>query len=172
MQCEKCGSAAMAAAKRFRLSGCLVASGFALVVASLVALAVGLLFVAAAPKGVRNATAAHDARAMSSAIKALEDIPELPDAVARELESTGKVSEATIRRLPFDQQSRVRSTLIDYYGSRVASGTGGAIGAGVGVFLILLLFGFGVPGTIVGLLLVRKRKLWRCGACGFAFDRT
>jgi len=162
----------MESVKRFRLSGCLVSAGFALVVTSLVALAVGLLLVAVGPKATREATTAHDARAQSAAIKALEGIPGLPHAVVQELESTGKVSEETIGRLPFDQRSRVRSIMIDYYGSRVASGAGGAIGAGMGIFLILVLFAFGIPGAVVGLLLVRRRKLWRCGACGFAFDRT
>lgn len=172
MQCDKCGSAAMEPTKRFRLSGCLVASGFALVVLSLLALTVGLVSMIAVPKGTRQATGAADARAHDTAIKALQNISALPDAVVEELESTGKISEETVARLPFEQRSRVRTILIGYYGSRVASGAGGAVGAGVGVLFILLLLAFGVPGTIVGLLLVRKRTLWRCANCGFAFDRT
>jgi hypothetical protein len=172
MQCEKCGGTAMQAVKRFRMSGCLVSAGFALGMTSLIAVAAGVLLVAVGPQAARQATATHDARAHSVAIKALEGIPGLPHALVQELESTGKLSEETIGSLPLEQRSRVRTIMIDYYGSRVASGAGGAIGAGVGVFLILVLFAFGIPGAIVGLLLVRRRKLWRCGSCGFAFERT
>ena len=172
MQCEKCGSTAMQPVKMFRLSGCLVSAGFALVVTSLAALAFGLLLVVVGPKATGDATATHSAQDQSAAIKALNGIPGLPPAVVQELEATQKVSEETIKRLPAEQQSRVRSILLDYYGSRVATGAAGVTAAGVGIVLVLILFGFGVPGAIVGLLLVRRRKLWRCGQCGFAFERT
>ncbi len=172
MQCDKCGNTRVQAVKRFRMSGCLVSAGFALVVASLIAVAVGVLLVVVGPQATREATTKQDARAQSAAITALEGIPGLPDALLQELESTGKLSEETIGRLPPEQQSRVRTIMIDYYGSRVASGAGGAISAGLGLFLILVLLAFGIPGAIVGLLLIRRTKLWRCEGCGFAFDRT
>ena len=172
MQCEKCGSGAMEAVKLFRLSGCLVAAGVGLVVTSFAALAVGLLLVASGPKATREAVSSHDTRAKSAAIDALENLPQLPDAIVEELESTDKVSEDAIARLPLEQRQQVRNILIDYYGSRVGTGVGGAVAAGVGTFLILVLLAFGVAGIIVGLLLVRRRKVWRCSACGYAFDRT
>ncbi len=40
------------------------------------------------------------------------------------------------------------------------------------VFFVLILVGFGIPGAIVALLLLRRRKVWRCASCGFAFERT
>ncbi len=62
--------------------------------------------------------------------------------------------------------------LIDYYGRRVSTGAAHGITAGVGTLFIAVLLAFGLPGTIVGLLLVRRRKVWRCESCGFAFERT
>ncbi len=172
MQCEKCGSSAMETVKIFRLSGCLVAAGVALVVTSLAALAVGLLLAAAGPKATGEAVSSHDARAKFAAIEALQKIPQLPDAIVEELESTDKVSENTIARLPLEQRQQVRNILLDYHGARGSTGVAGAVTAGVGTVLVLVRLAFGVTGGIVGLLLVRRRKVWRCAACGIAFDRT
>jgi hypothetical protein len=41
---------------------------------------------------------------------------------------------------------------------------------GTAVVVILSVVGF--PGVIIGLLLVRRKKLWRCMACGYAFERV
>ena len=66
----------------------------------------------------------------------------VPDTVIRELESTD------------------RTVLMDYHFERART------------FFIVVLLGFGVAGSIVGLLLLRRRKVWRCRSCEFAFDRT
>ncbi len=172
MQCEKCGSSSLQPVKIFRLSGCLVAAGVALIVTSLAALAVGLVLAAVGPSATREAVSTRDARAKSEAIYALEKIPGLAGTVVQEFESERKIPEETLAQLPPEKRTRVRRVLIDYHAARVGTGIGGAVTAGVGTFFVVVLFAFGIPGIIVGLLLVRRTKVWRCATCGFAFDRT
>lgn len=37
--------------------------------------------------------------------------------------------------------------------------------------MFLVACAFGIPLFIVGLLLVGSRKVWKCGKCGYVFDR-
>jgi hypothetical protein len=158
--------------KLFRSSGCLVAAGALLLVASLSALSFGILLGLVGPRATRERVSTLDTEAKARAVAGLRRIPELPGSVIQELESTGRVSEETMSRLPLEQRLRVHPVLSDYYGSRVSSGAARGITAGIGTFFVLVLLAFGIPGSIVGLLLLRRRKVWRCASCGFAFDRT
>jgi len=172
MKCEKCGSSAMEAKTLFRSSGCLVVAGGVLLVTSLAALGFAVLLGLVGPGATRETVSRHDTEAKAKAVLALQRIPGLSDALIRELESTDKVSEETLSHLPLEQRQRARTVLLDYYGHRVSSGVATGVTAGVGTFFVLVLFGFGIPGSIVGLLLLRRRKVWRCASCGFAFERT
>ncbi len=172
MQCEKCGSTAMVPRKLFRSSGCLVVAGAVLLLASLVATGSGIVVGLVGPGATREAVSVRDSQATAKAVAALHRIPNLPDAVLTELESTGRVAEETLSGLPLEQRQRVRTVLIDYYGARVGTGVAHGVTAGVGTFFVLVLLAFGIPGVIIGLLLLRRRKVWRCASCGFAFERT
>lgn len=171
MQCEKCAGW-MDPVKSFRLSGCLVAAGFALVVSSLLAVALGVLTAIGSTRGTATATAKAADEAKAGAVAKLGRVSGLPPAVINEFRQTATVSEPTITRLPFDQQSEVRRVLVDYGLAMASSGGASLFVAGLGGFVVLVLFAFGVPGVIVGLLLVRRRKLWRCAACGYGFERV
>lgn len=171
MQCEKCGSSAMEAKKLFRSSGCLVGAGAVLLVASLSALGLGVLLGLVGPGATRETASRHNTEAKARAVVALQRIPGVREGLIRELESTGRVSEETLSRLPLDQCQRARTVLLDYYGQRVSSGVATGVTAGVGTFFVLILLGFGIPGSIIGLLLLRRRKVWHCASCGFAFER-
>lgn len=46
------------------------------------------------------------------------------------------------------------------------------IAAGFGFMFIVILFYAAIPILIVGLLLVLKRKVWKCNNCGYIFDRA
>lgn len=172
MQCEECSAGPMQPTKSFRLSGCLVTAGFALVVSSLVAVAFGVLLAIGGTKGTAKAAREHSDRAKLDAVAKLANVPGLPPTVVSEFNRTSTVSGPTIARLPLDQQSQVRSVLIDYGIAMASMGSAGLFVAGVGTFVVLALFVFGIPGVIVGLLLVRRKKLWRCGACGYGFERV
>jgi hypothetical protein len=156
----------------FRSSGCLVVAGAVLLVASLSALSASVLLGLAGPRATRDRVSTLDTEAKAKAVAGLQRIPDLPQAVIRELESTDRVSEETVSRLPLEQRLRVRPVLGDYYASRLSSGAAKGITAGIGTFFVLVLLAFGIPGSIVALLLLRRRKVWRCASCGFAFDRT
>jgi hypothetical protein len=171
MQCEKCSSD-MARKTLFRSSGCLVAVGVALLMASLAAIGLGVAVGLVGPRATREAASASQSGAQAKALAALEAIPNLPEGLAGELKATGTVSEESLQRIPLEDRQRVRRALIDYHGSRAATGVAHGVTAGVGTVFILVLLAFGIPGLVVGLLLLRRRKVWRCVTCGFAFERT
>lgn len=171
MQCEKCAGR-METVKSFRWSGCLVAAGFALVVSSRLALALGALTAIGGTRGTATATAKAADEAKAHAVGKLERIPGLPLAVVTEFRQAARVSERTITQLPPDQQSEVRRVLVDYGLAMASTGGASLLVAGVGGFVVLVLVVFGVPGVIIGLLLVRRRKLWRCPSCGHGFERV
>jgi hypothetical protein len=37
---------------------------------------------------------------------------------------------------------------------------------------IALLVSIGIPGVVGGLLLIRRKKVWRCGGCGYGSERA
>jgi hypothetical protein len=162
----------MEAKKLFRSSGCLVIAGAALLIASLSALGLGVLLGLVGPGATREAASRHQSEAKAKAVAALQRIPGLPGTLIEELQSTDRVSEETLSRLPLEQRQRARTVLLDYYGRGVSTGVAAGVTAGVGTFFVLVLVGFGIPGSIVGLVLLRRRKVWRCASCGFALERT
>lgn len=62
-------------------------------------------------------------------------------------------------------------------GATAVSAAGRADEPGAGLAFVLgtggafLMFLASAPGLIVGLLLVLRRKVWRCGGCGYLFER-
>jgi hypothetical protein len=151
---------------------CLVASGFALLATSLVAVPLALLLAIAGAKGTSAATAAHLARAKSDAVAHLEGIAGLSPDVVAEFRRDGRIREETIAALPIEQRAPVRQVVIDYGIAVGSTGAAGAVVGGLGTLAVVGLLVFGIPGAIIGLLLVRGRKLWRCGACGFVFEHS
>ncbi len=102
----------------------------------------------------------------------LEKIDGLKAEVVAEFRHRGRIREKSIEGLPLDQRQKVRNVVIDYGIAVGSAGLAGAAVGGVGTLVVVGLLAFGIPGTIVGLLLVRRKSLWRCGACGYAFEHT
>ena len=115
---------------------------------------------------------ARDADALERATVALKRIPDLPAAVITDLQEDGVLDEEAVRRLPFETAHRVRDVMIQYHGSRAASGIAGLTVGGIGTGLVLFLLAAGAVGLVGGLLLVARKKVWRCTASGCAFART
>jgi hypothetical protein len=172
MQCEKCGSGPMQPAKRFRLSGCLVAAGFALVVCSLIATALGVMVAVTGTGTTAQAIRERNEQAKADALVRLEKFPGVPAPVLAEFKQLGSVSDTTLAEVPLDERLQIRAVLVDYSAAVAATGAGGLVAAGVGSFVVIVLLAFGIPGVLVGLLLVRRRQVWRCGACGHGFERV
>jgi hypothetical protein len=103
---------------------------------------------------------------------ALERIPDLPPAVITDFREDGVLEEDVIRQLPFETAQRVRDVMIQYHGSRAASGIAGLTVGGIGAGLVLFLVVVGTVGLVGGLLLVARKNVWCCTACGYAFART
>ena len=172
MTCEKCGSDGMVKTKAFRLGGCLVAAGLALLATSLLAVPLALLLAFAGAKGTTEATSGHMDRAKAQALDRLERIDGLRPEVVAEFRQAGRIREESIQGLPPEQRAKVRDVIIEYGIAMGSAGLAGAAVGGVGTLVVVALLAFGIPGTIVGLLLVRRRKLWRCLGCGYAFERA
>jgi outer membrane receptor protein involved in Fe transport len=165
-------SMSMVKAKAFRLGGCLVAAGLGLLIASLLAVPLALLLAFAGSKGTTAATSGHMDRAKAEAIARLERIDGLKPDVVAEFRQAGNIREESIESLPFDQRRKVRDVIIDYGLAVGSAGLAGVAVGGVGTIVVIGLLAFGIPGTIVGLLLLRRKSLWRCEACGYAFEHT
>lgn len=172
MKCGTCGSDAMDRTSTFRLSGCLATAGLALVASAGLALLFGVLLAAVGPKATREASGKHESAAQAEAIEALQEIPNLPAGLIEEVRSKGKVSEETLAGLAPEQRRRVGHVMMTYHGARASSALATGTTAVAGTFVVVFLLGFAVVGGLAGLFLVRRRKVWRCRACGVAFDRT
>lgn len=172
MQCDKCSSNTMEKKKLFRSSGCLVVVGIVLLLISLLMLIIGGFFGLLGPRVNSKSYARYNKENKAKTISSLKNIPGLPDTLIKKLESTDRVSEKTLLQLPFEKRQRVRSVLLDYYGKRLSNKAASGVFVGIGTFFVLLLFAFGIPGLIIGLLLVRRKKVWRCANCGFTFERA
>jgi len=172
LHCEKCGVGTMGAAKVFRLSGCLVAAGFTLVICSLLSFLLAALLLAAGPRGTREAVERHNAQAREKAAVAVRRIPDLPPAVVTDFEEDGVLEEEAIAGLPLEQRQRVRRVMVDYHGARAATGLAGATTGGIGVVAVIGLLGFALVACVGGLLLVLRKKVWRCSRCGYGVERV
>jgi hypothetical protein len=162
----------MQAARLFRSSGCLLTSGFLVLAVSLGALALACVLVTVGPSSARKVAADREEQVMAKALTAFDQIHSLSPGVVAEFRRDGKVSEETLAQLPYEQRTRVGRVLADHAVSMLGEKTGDVGVAAVGTTVIVALCILGVPGTLVGLLLVRRRRVWRCSACGYAWDRT
>ena len=59
------------------------------------------------------------------------------------------------------------------YNAEVAGATiGTGVAATIGGGLMLVMFIITIPGQIIGFLLILRKKVWKCGQCGYVFERA
>jgi hypothetical protein len=167
--CEKCKQGTMVAQ---RMGNGLNIIGYTLVVPAL------LLLVFSTACGVFLGNSGStllagrlgDARARASV--QLLDIRELPRSEAEEFRETGRLSRAALEALPNDARVRVDSIVSRYSTSRAESLASTGVAAGAVGFVVIAAFVIGLPFLGVGLLLIRKKNVWRCPSCAYVLDRA
>lgn len=173
MNCEKCkADSSMMPTKVFRFSGCLVAIGVSLLVPSMLALGAATFCAVAGVFSGGSATVQLAEDLKREAISELENIPDLPDAVVSDFTVDGAIDEATLTALKPQQRRQAEAIESSFQAGTAGAALGGTAVAGVSIFGVLATYAAAIPTFIVGLVLVLRRGVWRCVACGYVFDRA
>lgn len=165
MYCDKCDAAKMAATKVWRLSGCLVAIGFTLLVPSLIVLGIVVLTTIVGFSAVSE----HKAPPTEEEVTRFAALDGMQAAVVEDFRVDGEVSPKILSGLAADSRRRAEEIIQEHAdGVAGVKGVAAVIGGGMAVFVYALF----LPMLIIGFFLVLRRKIWRCTSCGHAFDRV
>jgi hypothetical protein len=172
MTCDKCHAGAMVQDRIRRFSSGVVVLGYLLwIPAAFLALGATscALFVgASAAKTVVDLSAKQKAETLGQ----LWAIDGLPKFVSEEFERTSTVSQSTINSLPMRQSAAVAQVMALRDADRAGGAIGTAISGGVSFVLVAIAYAVAVPTFILGLVFTLRRSVWRCGSCGYVFDRA
>jgi hypothetical protein len=170
--CEKCKTGVMARTKIRRFSPALVIIGYTLWIPALLLLISTTACTACLTLAPTVAVPGSFVAAQTEALKDLRAIPDLPPAVIAEFDRSQTVSEPTLKSLPQEQALRVSSIVSTYHAKALGAGMAPLAGLGCGGCGMTVVYILGLPLFIVGLLLTLKKRVWRCGVCGFVFERA
>jgi hypothetical protein len=162
----------MAATKIPRFTGVARLLGFGLMLPSLL----GMLLVGGCWMTAMTSSAARSdlgPRARERALTALKRIPNLPSPIVSDFERHGRiVADDVIRDLPAPQQQAVGEVMSVYTTALATDAVTNVAVGGIGFAILVVTCFFGVPSFLIGVLLVGRKRVWRCGHCGFVFDRA
>lgn len=172
MECDKCSAGVMRKTKVFRFSGCLVAIGITLLVPSLLALLLATFIAITGTAATGAATVEVAERQKAETIESLSQIEGLPTAVLSDFEDDTIVSEATLSALTPEMRNEVEAVIAAHQLATVGAAAGTGMFAAVGTAVVVLIYVISIPALIVGFVLILRRKVWKCGGCGYIFDRA
>ena len=158
--------------KVFRLSGCLAVVGVFLLVPSI------LLFCFAVLTGVLGTAATGSASVQSrnddkqKATAEMRAIEGLPSAIVAEFETNRKVAVEMLSALTPAQSNEVMRVQTAFQLKREMTSAVTGIAAVFGGGFVLVMLALSIPGMIVGGILILRKKVWKCPACGYIFDRA
>lgn len=170
IDCEKCKvPAAMETRKIFRFSGCLVAIGFSVLVPALCAL-LSVTFCAI----LGTVTGGTGAAQVMSETKA-ESIERLktaglPAASIADFDVDGHFE--TKAGFTPEQLKAAEDAELEYTAAILGAGGAATVMTGMGVAGVIVTYGICIPTFVLGLVLVLRKKVWRCRSCGYVFDRA
>lgn len=172
LTCEKCQVPGMKATKIPRFAGVARLLGFGLIVPSLL----GMLLVGGCWMLTMGSAAARSdlgPRARERALSALRAIPNLPSPIVTDFERHGRiVADDVVRALPASQREAVSDAMADYTTALATDAVANVAVGGIGFAILVATCFFGIPSFLIGVLLVSRRRVWRCARCGFVFDRA
>lgn len=170
MQCEKCHGGRMEDVKIFRLHGCLVAIGFGVLAACVLLLILAVL-VKSRQSAAASAVERAQTRAKAEALSQLRAL-NVPAPVVSDFEPDAGLSGPSWALLSPAQSNEVRRIESEHQLKLDgAAGVRSAVGI-IGGGLFVLFLAVALPGIVIGLLLLLRKKVWRCEACGYFFDRA
>lgn len=172
MQCEKCKAGEMAATAVRRLSSGLVVIGYVLLTMGVLGMGTaGCVAVV----GMSSSASVSEESKRQNDEWALEQLGEagVSSETLREFRLNGNLHETTIASIEDeDRRRRVEAIISTHSSSAAGSAMGAGIATGIGTAFVLGVGLVSLPLFIVGLLLTLKKNVWRCGACGYVFDRA
>ena len=111
-------------------------------------------------------------RFKAEAVVQLRELEDLPLGIVASFESDASIPEASLRVLESEQRTRVDAILTSYQSAVRSVGLAGTAVTGIGTVGVIFTYIVALPFFIVGLLLTVKKRVWRCQACGYIFDRA
>ena len=171
IQCEKCKQGQMVQDRIYRMSGCLVAIGYFLVIPGMLLMLGGIGFTFLGIGGAGAATTETFERIKKEVISDFNKAS-VPGQVIEEYQKTNKVSQTTINSLSPSEKEKVNRVLMSDSAKKAGAAIGTAGAAVCGGAFTMMTFIIGLPSFIIGFLLILKRNVWRCPSCNYIFDRA
>jgi hypothetical protein len=155
--CKTCEAGQLKRRKRYRMSGIVVLIGYIILIPSLLGIAVATMGVVAT-----GAATGKVADSLEREAQAKLRAAAVPPAIAQQVVSHRVVPQADLDQLTEPQRQAVEQVKLEL--------TAGAAGAGAGAVLAggaSIVFGvFSLVGGLLGWLLVMKKAVLQCNACG------
>jgi hypothetical protein len=171
MVCEKCRNQ-MYPTKVRRMSPAVVVLGFCLLIPSLLALIITTGAVVISVAVTTNVTNSLTSESQSNAVVKLQAIDGVPADFVALFKTNDFAARHQLDTLPAAVHDQVKDVVADFEAQRAAGVVApGAAVVGSGIVMVIAFFCC-LPVLIIGFLLIMKKKVWRCTACGFIFDRA
>jgi hypothetical protein len=162
----------MAATRVPKFSSVLRIIGFTLWIPALLLLAGSTVMVCATMGAGSSAAGEVMTRARNEGANRLRGVRQMPEAVVDDFKEDGQVAETVLVTLDETQRQAVRTEMTTYSATAAGSAIGSGAVAGVGGCGLIGLYFVLVPTMIVGFVLTLKKNVWKCGTCGYIFDRA
>jgi len=155
--CKTCETGHLKKRKRYRMSGVVVLIGYILLIPSLFGMALGTMGVVATGGAAGEVTKSmeRDARRKLTAA-------EVPAAVVEQVATQQPVAAGAMNQLSDPQRRAVQDVKMELAARTVGAGAGVAIVGAGSAFVIV----GSLVGGLLGWLLVMKKKVLQCNACG------
>jgi hypothetical protein len=158
--------------KVHRLSGWLVFLGYCILVPCFLGFCLTVLFAIVGATATGKATADVSHQAKQDAIVKLKAIEGIPTSVISDFETNATFQEASLSALTPSQREQVQEVQTSYNAEVAGATIGTGVAATIGGGLMLVMFIITIPGQIIGFLLILRKKVWKCGQCGYVFERA
>lgn len=160
--CKTCDNGQLEPKKVYRLGGIVAAIGFFLLIPSAFGVLMGGCMMVATGAG----TAVVGKAMVDSDPKTVARLVEqgVPAAMAKKVASGKPVSDEEMSRLTPAQKGAVQGTIVGQGMVVAGAGVGAAMGFGAAIVTVIM----SVVGGLLGWLLVLKKRILQCGACGAA----
>ena len=149
-----------------------MAIGFIVLIPCFLLLCFAILFGALGTAATGSASVTVTEHTKQETVTKLQAIEGLPAAVVTDFEPDGRISDETFATLTPAQSNDVRRLQSAYTAAVAGATVGTGLAALFGGGLVIIMFAIAIPGLIVGFLLILRKKVWRCQACGYIFDRA
>lgn len=155
--CRTCESGQLKKRKRYRMSGVVVLIGYILLIPSLLGIAAATMGIVATGSATEEVTGS-----MKEAVQGKLRAAGVPPSIVEWVSAQQRVSRAELDQLAEAQRQAVQQAKLELAAGTVGAGAGAVLAGGAA-----LLFGvLSLVGGLLGWLLVMKKVVLQCNACG------